>query len=124
MLSNEKSKFTDREIIEKGSRALIKELGYSGFLRFICHSEGITKEDYLKLENEIFNDMSLDNIYDNAKEHWENKKGNWASYLIGGQRDRHHVHKYHESLRTFLYWIRWQINGIIGIANGGGDNNG
>jgi len=74
MLSNEKSKFTDREIIEKGSRALIKELGYSGFLRFIRHSEGITKEDYLKLENEIFNDMSLDNIYDNAKEHWENKK--------------------------------------------------
>lgn len=31
MLLNEKSKFTDREIIEKGSRALIKELGYSGF---------------------------------------------------------------------------------------------
>ncbi len=26
MLLNEKSKFTDKEIIEKGSRALIKEL--------------------------------------------------------------------------------------------------
>ena len=50
MLLNEKSKFTDREIIEKGSRVLIKELGYSGFLRFIRHSEGISKEDYLKLE--------------------------------------------------------------------------
>ena len=49
MLLNEKSKFTDREIIEKGSRALIKELGYSGFLRFIRHSEGISKEDYFKL---------------------------------------------------------------------------
>ena len=54
MLSNERSKFTDREIIEKGSRALIKELGYSGFLRFIRHSEGISKEDYLKVEDEIF----------------------------------------------------------------------
>lgn len=73
MLLNEKSKYTDREIIEKGSRALIKELGYSGFLRFIRHSEGISKEDYLKLEDNIFNDMSLDEIYDNAKEHWENK---------------------------------------------------
>ena len=73
MLLNEKSKFTDREIIEKGSRVLIKELGYSGFLRFIRHSEGVSKEDYLKLENDIFNDMSLDEIYDNAKEHWENK---------------------------------------------------
>ena len=73
MLLNEKSKFTDREIIEKGSRALIKELGYSGFLRFIRNSEGISKEDYLELEDDMFNDMSLDEIYNNAKEHWENK---------------------------------------------------
>ena len=74
MLLNEKSKFTDREIIEKGSRVLIKELGYSGFLRFIRHSEGISKEDYLKLEDKIFDGMSLDEIYDNAKEHWESKE--------------------------------------------------
>lgn len=70
MLLNEKSKLTDREIIEKGSRALIKELGYSGFLRFIRHSEGISKEDYLKLEDEIFQDMSLDEIFDNARKDW------------------------------------------------------
>ncbi len=74
MLLNEKSKFTDRDIIEKGSRVLIKELGYSGFLRFIRYSEGISKEDYLKLEDEIFDGMSLDEIYDNAKEHWHNEE--------------------------------------------------
>ena len=73
MLLNEKSKFTDREIIEKGSRALIKELGYSGFLRFIRHSEGISKEDYLKLEDEIFDDQSVDEIFDNAKKHWKSR---------------------------------------------------
>ena len=73
MLLNEKSKFTDREIIEKGSRVLIKELGYSGFLRFIRHSEGISKENYLKLEDEIFDNQSVDEIFDNAKEHWENR---------------------------------------------------
>jgi len=73
MLLNERSKLTDREIIEKGSRALIKELGYSGFLRFIRHSEGISKEDYLKLDDEVFNGMSVDEIYENAKKHWENK---------------------------------------------------
>ena len=73
MSLNEKSKFTDREIIEKGSRALIKELGYSGFLRFIRHSEGISKEDYLKLEDEIFDDQSVDEIFDNAKKHWESR---------------------------------------------------
>lgn len=74
MLLNEKRNFSDREIIEKGSRALIKELGYSGFLRFVRHSEGLSKEDYLKLSNEVFSDMSLDEIYDNTKEHWENKE--------------------------------------------------
>lgn len=74
MLWNEKSNFIDREIIEKGSRALIKELEYSGFLRFICHSEGISKEDYLKLEDEVFDDMSVDEIFDNAKEHWGSRK--------------------------------------------------
>jgi phage host-nuclease inhibitor protein Gam len=74
MLLNEKTEFTDKEIIEKGSRALIKELGYSGFLRFIRYSEGINKEDYLKLEDELFKDMSLDEIYDNAKENWESNK--------------------------------------------------
>ena len=73
MLLNEKSKFTDREIIEKGSRVLIKELGYSGFLRFIRHSGGLSKEDYLKLEDEIFDGMTLNEIYNNAKEHWERK---------------------------------------------------
>jgi hypothetical protein len=73
MLSNERIKYTDKEIIEKGSKALIKELGYSGFLRFIRYSGGISKEDYLKLEKEIFKDMSVDEIFDNAKEHWENK---------------------------------------------------
>ena len=52
---------------------MIKELGYSGFLRFIRHSERIGKEDYLKLEDEIFSDMSIDEIYDKAKEHWDSK---------------------------------------------------
>ena len=72
MLLNERSKYTDREIIEKGSRALIKELGYSGFLRFIRQSEGISKEDYLKRDDEIFDEMSLEEIYNKAKKHWDN----------------------------------------------------
>lgn len=69
---NNKSRLTDREIIEKGSRALIDELGYSGFLRFIQYFKSTSKEDYLNLEDEIFNGMSIDEIYDNAKKNWEN----------------------------------------------------
>jgi len=74
MLSNEKLKFTDKEIIEKGSRILIKELGYSGFLRFIRQTENSSKEDYLKINEEIFEEMSVDDIYEEAQEHWKNRK--------------------------------------------------
>lgn len=74
MLSNKKLKFTDKEIIEKGSRILIKELGYSGFLRFIRQTENSSKEDYLKISEEIFEEMSVDDIYEEAQEHWKNKK--------------------------------------------------
>lgn len=74
MLSNEKLRFTDKEIIEKGSRILIKELGYSGFLRFIRQAENSSKEDYLKIEKEIFREMSVNNIYEEAQEHWENNE--------------------------------------------------
>lgn len=73
MLSNERLKYTDKEIIEKGSRALIRELGYSGFIRFIRYSEGLSEEDYLKFGAEIFKDMSVDNIFEDAKDYWESK---------------------------------------------------
>lgn len=74
MSLNERLKFTDKEIIEKGSRVLIKELGYSGFLRFIRQVENSSKEDYLNIDKEIFKDMSVDDIFEEAKEHWENKE--------------------------------------------------
>ena len=70
MLSNDSMKYTDKEIVEKGSRVLIKELGYSGFLRFIRRVEGSSKEDYLKINEEVFKGMSLDDIFEGAKEHW------------------------------------------------------
>ena len=45
----------------------------TGFLRFIRQSGDISKNDYLIIIDEIFEGMSLDEIYDNAKKHWENK---------------------------------------------------
>ncbi|MEQ8223077.1 MAG: hypothetical protein ABRQ37_12295 [Candidatus Eremiobacterota bacterium] len=73
MLSNKKLSYNDKEIMEKGARALIKELGYSGFLRFIRFMD-YGGEDYLKIQDEIYKDMSLEQIYEEAKDHWE--KGN------------------------------------------------
>ena len=74
MLLNEKSELTNKEIIEMGSRALIKELGYSGFLRFIRFIEGSGKDDYLKTSDEMFDSMSVNEIYENAKNYWEETK--------------------------------------------------
>lgn len=37
-------------------------------------TKGENKKDYLKTEDEIFKDMSLEEIYDKSKEHWENKE--------------------------------------------------
>ena len=74
MLLNETTKFSDKEIMEKGSKALIKELGYSGFLRFIkqfeVHNGG---EDYLKVQGEIYKGMSLDEVFEKSSRTWENR---------------------------------------------------
>ena len=68
MLLNEKSKYNDKEIIEKGSNVLIKELGYSGFLRFIRQVENNGSEDYLSIQQEIYKGMNIDEIYKQAKD--------------------------------------------------------
>ncbi len=74
MLSNENFKLSDKEIIEKGSRALIKELGYSGFLRYIRNFEEGNGEDYLKTQDQIYKDMSLDEVFEKASSNWQDKK--------------------------------------------------
>lgn len=74
MLSNEKLKYSDKEIIEKGSKALIKELGYSGFIRFIRQVDVHSGQDYLKEQKHIYKNMSLDGIFDEAQKHWGNKE--------------------------------------------------
>lgn len=71
MLSNEYFKLSDKEIIDKGSGALIKELGYSGFLRYIRNFEEGHGEDYLKVQDEIYKDMSLDEIFEKASSNWQ-----------------------------------------------------
>ncbi|NLZ54396.1 MAG: hypothetical protein GX892_14880 [Thermoanaerobacteraceae bacterium] len=73
MLSNEKIKFTDREIIEKGSRALIKELGYSGFLRFIRQFES-NGENYMEIQENLYKEIPLDVLFSEAQHNWERKK--------------------------------------------------
>jgi len=76
MLSDSKDQIRDSEIIEKGTKALIKELGYTGYLRFIRmyeHGEG----DYLRVKEDLFKDMTLEELSNKAMEHWESVKHNF-----------------------------------------------
>lgn len=59
----------DSEIIEKGACALINELGYTGYIKFMRlfeHGEG----NYLNVQDKIFKDMSIREISENAMKYW------------------------------------------------------
>jgi hypothetical protein len=55
---------------EAGFRVLIRSLGYGDALRFLTQlipGQG----DYLELQDQIFGDASVDEIYEQARDHWE-----------------------------------------------------
>lgn len=65
---------SDRDIVDAGMKALVEALGYSGAVRFLRHfSKG--EGDYLVIQEEIFKGMDVDQIYKNAKEHYESGNG-------------------------------------------------
>ena len=74
MLLNNNIKYSDKDIIEKGAKVLIKELGYSGFLRFIKQIESSGGEDYIAIQDDIYKNASLDDIFESASKTWQNKK--------------------------------------------------
>ncbi|MCM8709603.1 hypothetical protein M2651_01030 [Clostridium sp. SYSU_GA19001] len=49
----------DRELIERGTKALINELGYSGFLKYISRIHLCSKK-YFRAEEEIYKSISAD----------------------------------------------------------------
>jgi len=57
---------TDKEIIEQGITALIRELGYKGLVRFMSQLErGL---DYLKIQDSLFENMSVDDLYEASRD--------------------------------------------------------
>ena len=64
--------YTDTEIRVMGIQALFRELGCVNALRFIAQMQH-GPEDYLKLQDELFKNMSVDEIYIRAKTHFNEK---------------------------------------------------
>jgi hypothetical protein len=52
----------DMELIEKGTRALINELGYAGFLKYISRVQ-ICKGGYLREQEVVYRDIAADKEY-------------------------------------------------------------
>jgi hypothetical protein len=64
---------SDIEIRQKGLKILFKSLGEVDAIRFLSQI-AYEKRDYLKLQNELFKGMSVEDIYRKAKEYSEKKK--------------------------------------------------
>lgn len=60
----------DIEIRNLGMKSLVNTLGYAGMIRFLRQfSKG--SGDYLELQKEIFKGVTVDEIYEKAKKHYE-----------------------------------------------------
>jgi len=64
---------SDMEIRQKGLKALFKNLGEVDAIRFLSQIT-FEKRDYLKLQDKLFEGMSVEEIYKRAKEYSEKKK--------------------------------------------------
>ena len=64
---------SDIEIRKKGLNVLFKSLGEVDAMRFLSQIT-YEKRDYLKLQDELFEGMSVEDIYKKAKEYSERKQ--------------------------------------------------
>lgn len=64
---------SDAEIKRKGLNLLFKELGEADAIRFLSQIS-YEKRDYLKLQEELFKDMTVEDIYGKAQEYFKKKK--------------------------------------------------
>jgi hypothetical protein len=54
---------------QTGYMALIQSLGYADAIRFLLQSSP-GEGDYLAWQDRLFGDVSVDDLYEQAQEHW------------------------------------------------------
>lgn len=64
---------SDREIRQKGFKALFRALGEADALRFLSQISA-EKRDYLKLQENLFAGMTVDDIFKKAQANEKRKK--------------------------------------------------
>ncbi len=63
---------SEMSLREAGFTALIQSLGYADALRFLAQFNP-GQGDYVKWQDQIFGDASVDEIYEQAQKHWEQR---------------------------------------------------
>jgi len=64
---------SEKLVWERGFGALIQSLGYADALRFLA--QVVTGHgDYLAWQERLFEDASVDDLYDQARKHWEERE--------------------------------------------------
>jgi len=64
---------SDTEIKRKGLKVLFSELGEADAIRFLSQIS-YEKRDYLKLQEKLFEGMSVEDIYKKAQEYFRKKR--------------------------------------------------
>lgn len=75
MLMNKNNEMSDAEIIEKANKAIIREIGVSGYMRYLrLRQPNNDSKDYVKEQEELYKDMSAEELSRIARKHWEGLK--------------------------------------------------
>ena len=64
---------SDTEIKRKGRSVLFRELGEADAIRFLSQIS-YEKRDYLKLQEKLFEGMTVEDIYKKAQEYFKKKR--------------------------------------------------
>lgn len=74
VLTEERFTRSEKSVWETGFAALVQSLGYGDALRFLTRiSSG--QGDYLEWQEQVFGDASVDEIFEQARQHWEAREG-------------------------------------------------
>ena len=73
MLTEQRFTRSEKLVWETGFMALIKSLGYADALRFLAQVAS-DQGDYLEWQEQVFGETSVDQIYEQAQEHWQKRK--------------------------------------------------
>ena len=69
MITNKIDELSDVELISKVHKAIIEQFGINGYIRYIrLQYPNVDGQDYLKEQDYVFKDMSLEEIYSHTVE--------------------------------------------------------